>query len=177
MCAFVTSVCVCLCVWVCVQNTPNKEIKVTGHETWSNQKRRNETPIDYGWLVHVFQQGPCLGQEWRNNSQWQIRTLGPLVWKYSKRHKQAHDFCCVVVCVCTRKQRWRFENHPKSIKSGGISKSLLMVPLFCRMWAGLWKCCTCVNQGPRLWRGQGPSEEQGLEGGGMERHWRHDPHM
>ena len=103
---------VCVCVWVCVQNTANKEIKVTGHETWSNQKRRNETPIDYGRLVHVFQQGPCLGQEWRNNSQWQIRTPGPLIWKYSKRHKQAHDFCCVVVCVCTRKQGWRFEESP-----------------------------------------------------------------
>ena len=50
---------VCVCVW----SATDTEVKVTEHETWSNQKRRHEASTDSGRVVVVSLQCPFPGQK------------------------------------------------------------------------------------------------------------------
>ena len=106
VCTLMCLCCLRFCVWVCFRNTADTHMKATEPETWSSWKRRHKSSTDEGRMVHASPQWPCPGQEWGKNGRWQLKTVGPLIWNDIRRHKQAHYFCCVVVCVCTRKQGW-----------------------------------------------------------------------
>ena len=88
----------CLSVWMCV--IPQlAEMNVTDCEIWSKPKA-HQASTECGRLVHASLRWSCSRQEWGKDGQWQLRRVCSQIWIYIKRHKEAHSFFFVNVCVC-----------------------------------------------------------------------------
>ena len=98
----VVCVSVCFCTWMCIQAQLMQRWRwqVTRHGV---TRRRHEAFIGWERLAHASLRCSCSEQEWGKDGQWQLRRVGPHTWVYIKRHKEAHSFYHVYMCVCTRK--------------------------------------------------------------------------
>lgn len=89
---------VCISLWMCIQP------QLTQRWRWQTtrcgaSRRRHKESTDWGRLVHESLRWSCSGQEGGKDGQGQLGSMCPQIWVHIKRHKEAHSFCSVGVCV------------------------------------------------------------------------------
>ena len=94
----------CVCGWGMVLG--HCRHRDEGQRTWDmeQEEERHKASTALGRLAHASVWCPCPGQQWRKDGQGQLLTVGLQICNYINRHKQAHNFCCVILSVCVVKQ-------------------------------------------------------------------------